>query len=144
MDEWPSGFRRRSVDLIAGFDQSLCLRGTRLRIVINGAKRLARRHFVSNLLVQLDSNRGINGVLLLLSPATKHDAGLADLFALDRCNISCIGSEDLDLVQRARQFWLVENGRISALQLNHFSKRAQRFSRVDEFGSQFFAGVNVM
>ena len=56
----------------------------RLGIVVNGGQRFVRVNSISDLLMQNDPDREIDGILLALAPAAKHHASGTDLLTLHR------------------------------------------------------------
>src|ERR1700680_3125877 len=74
---------RDGCNLIALFEHRFCARSLCVGVAVNGAERLADGNFVTDLLMDDDTHRGIDGIFFALAAPAQDDARGADLLARD-------------------------------------------------------------
>src|SRR5689334_14132333 len=88
MDQGPFASRRLLCDPVSLLQQIARITKTRVGVEVNRTQRLAFTNFIADFLVQNQAHGGIDHVFLLFAAATEHQAGDADLFALNAADES--------------------------------------------------------
>ena len=94
---------------------------------MNCAERFTRANRIANLLVQDQAYGGIDEIFFFLAAATEHQAGDADLLALNAGNVSTRRAEEWRLVPRPGQTLnIVYHARVATLLRNDLAELPER------------------
>src|SRR5215469_8863573 len=131
MDERLARLRSMFTNFKTSSEQRRSFFSPRLRIVMDGAKRLACRHFVAEFVMHDNSNRRIDRVFFLLAPTAEDHRCDANGVTIHLRYESTMGTEDFDgMLGGWQQRRIVNNARVSTLQRDHLVKFFQAGSRV--------------
>ena len=131
---------RGGSDLIAFFQQRLCVRGLCVGVAVDGAERFAYRNFVTYLPMDDDAHGGIDGIFFAFAASAEDDAGGADLFARDSRHVSGLATGHIDAVigaWEARR--IVDRADVASLQLDHLAESLEGLAGGDDLLGELLA-----
>src|SRR5574341_381855 len=127
-------------DAVAFLEQRVRLFQMPLRVVVQGAERLARGDRVADFLVQLQPHGGIDGILFLLPASAQQHAGGAHLLAADAPHESRRARGHRPRPGRARQGrGVVDGAHVTALQADDLAEFLQRLAAGHQLPGQLLA-----